>query len=109
MFLLSSIHQNHYDTQSAKLGLAGYFEFAYAQVLDKKQKIHEILKTHDLDPAETMFVGDMVHDIETAKHGGVFSVATLTGYDPPTRLAAASPDLTVENLDGLRDYLTQQA
>ncbi len=49
-----------------------------------------------------MFVGDMVHDIETAKHGGVFSVATLTGYDPPERLAAASPDLTVSDLAGLK-------
>lgn len=109
IFLLSSIHQEHYESQSAALGLAGYFEVAYAQVLDKKEKIHEILETHQLDPASTMFVGDMVHDVETAKHGGVFSVATLTGYDPPERLASASPDLTVENLDGLRDYLTGSA
>lgn len=77
---------------------------AYAQVLDKRQKIHELLDTHNLDPVDTMFVGDMVHDIETAQHGGVFSVATLTGYDPPERLAAAKPDLTVSNLHGLRKF-----
>jgi phosphoglycolate phosphatase len=105
VFLLSSIHQDHYSAQSEALGLARYFERAYAQVLDKKEKIHEILDTHRLDPAETMFVGDMVHDIETARHGGVFSVATLTGYDPPERLAAARPDLTVADLDGLRKFL----
>ncbi|MGI9240267.1 MAG: HAD family hydrolase [Verrucomicrobiales bacterium] len=105
IFLLSSIHQDHFDEQSAELGLGHYFEVAYAQVLDKKQKIHEILEVHRLDPSETMFVGDMVHDVETAKHGGVFSVATLTGYDPPDRLAAAEPDLTVSDLADLRKFL----
>ena len=105
IFLLSSIHQNHYDSQSEALGLGGYFEFAYAQVHDKKEKIHEILETHDLLPSETMFVGDMVHDIETARHGGVISVATLTGYDPPERLAAAMPDLTVPDLGRLQRFL----
>jgi len=109
IFLLSSIHRDHYEQQSEALGLDRYFEVAYAQVLDKKQKIHEILEVHELDPGETMFVGDMVHDIETAKHGGVFSVATLTGYDPPERLAAAGPDLTVSDLAGLKKYLQTPA
>ena len=103
--MLSSIHQHHYEAQSAALGLDGYFEFAYAQVLDKKEKIHEILEDHQLDPEETMFVGDMVHDIETARHGGVLSVATHTGYDPPERLAAAQPDLTVPDLARLKRFL----
>lgn len=105
IFLLSSIHQDHYRVQSEALGLCGYFEVAYAQVLDKKEKIHEILEVHGLDAGETMFVGDMVHDIETARHGGVFSVATLTGYDPPERLAAADPDMTVRDLHGLKRFL----
>lgn len=104
-FLLSSIHQDHYRVQSQALGLCEYFEMAYAQVLDKKEKIHEILEVHGLEPRETMFVGDMVHDIETARHGGVFAVATLTGYDPPERLAAANPDMTVPHMDDLRRYL----
>ncbi len=105
MFLLSAIHTEHYHVQSTALGLDCYFEVAYAQVLDKKEKIHEILEIHELDPQETMFVGDMVHDIETARHGGVFSVATHTGYDPPERLAAAKPDLTVPDLARLRRFL----
>ena len=105
IFLLSSIHQDHYEAQSVALDLHRYFEVAYAQVLDKKEKIHEILSNHQLDPAETMFVGDMVHDVETARHGGVISVATLTGYDPPERLAAAEPDLTVPDLTKLQRFL----
>ena len=80
IFLLSSIHQDHYRVQSEALGLGGYFEVAYAQVLDKKQKIHEILEVHGLEPRQTMFVGDMVHDIETARHGGVLNREFLSAW-----------------------------
>ena len=45
------------------------------------------------------------HDIETARHGGVLSVATHTGYDPPERLAEAQPDLTVPDLARLKRLL----
>lgn len=105
MFLLSSIKREHFVRQAAQLGLADYFEQAYVEVWNKKEKIGAILKAHRLDARETLFVGDMVHDIETAKHAGVLAVATLTGYDPPAKLAAAEPDITVRSLEGLQRML----
>lgn len=44
------------------------FEHCYVEIMDKREKIREILTVHNLDPQETMFVGDMVHDLETARH-----------------------------------------
>ncbi|MFA6546581.1 MAG: NUDIX domain-containing protein, partial [Limisphaerales bacterium] len=55
----------------------------------------------------TVFIGDMAHDIETAKHGGIHSVAVLTGYNKLPQLRAAAPDLIVEHLGELRDLLTR--
>ena len=52
-----------------------------------------------------MFVGDMQHDIETAKHGGIHSCAVLTGYNSLAQLRAAEPDLIVEHLGELRQIL----
>src|SRR5215469_1250213 len=54
---------------------------------------------------ETLFIGDMQHDIETARHGGVHSCAVLTGYNTVEQLRAAKPDLIVEHLSELRDVL----
>ncbi len=105
LFLLSSIKREHFARQSLHLGLANYFEHAYVEVWDKKAKIRELLTSRQIDASTTMFVGDMVHDMETAHHGGVLAVATLTGYDPPEKLAKASPDLTVNTLEGLRKML----
>jgi phosphoglycolate phosphatase len=91
-----------FGRQLEQFGMAGMFEATYAGVTDKREMIRRILEQHRLNPAETAFVGDMIHDVETARHGGVASVAVLTGYTHPEALATARPDLTVPDLAGLR-------
>jgi phosphoglycolate phosphatase len=105
LFLLSSMKREHFEVQSAKLGLAHYFEHPYVGILDKRAKIGEILETHGLARDETAFVGDMIHDVETARHGGVMSIAVLTGYDSIEKLTPARPDVVVTSLDALRRLL----
>lgn len=105
IFLLSTIKATHFDAQAGRLGVRDAFDHPYVEIMDKREKIREILATHDLDPAETAFVGDMVHDIETARHGGVTSVAVLTGFDPLEKLASAKPDVIVTGLPALQTLL----
>ena len=105
LFLLSSMKREHFEVQSEKLGLAHYFEHPYVGVLDKRAKIGEILEKHGLARDETAFVGDMIHDVETARHGGVMSIAVLTGYDSIEKLTPSKPDVVVTSLDGLRRLL----
>ncbi len=107
LFLLSSIHGEHYKVQSERLGIAKYFKQAYVQVIDKRKTIHELLAVHELEPAETIFVGDMMHDIETAHHGGVVGCAVLTGYDSFAKLQSVNPDLLFRNIAGVQDYLAR--
>jgi phosphoglycolate phosphatase len=108
-FLLSTVHRDHFAVQAAVTGFGPYLEKPYVSVWDKRQKIHEILQENGLAPAETLFVGDMQHDIETARHGGVHSCAVLTGYNTLEQLRAAQPDLIVEHLRELRDTLEKNA
>jgi phosphoglycolate phosphatase-like HAD superfamily hydrolase/ADP-ribose pyrophosphatase YjhB (NUDIX family) len=106
-FLLSSVHQDHFRVQCRVTGFDVYIDKAYTDVWDKRQKIHDILADNHLPPAETLFIGDMQHDIETAKHGGIPSVGVLTGYNTLAQLRAAQPDLIVEHLGELRRLLVQ--
>ncbi len=105
VFLLSSIHPEHWAAQSARLGVGGYFTKAYAGALDKRRTILALLAEWDLNPAETMFVGDMRHDIDTAKHGRVVSCAVLTGYDSLEKLKKSEPDLLFRDLAGVLGHL----
>ncbi|MBB5351767.1 phosphoglycolate phosphatase-like HAD superfamily hydrolase [Haloferula luteola] len=101
-FVLTSMDSDAFRGQLEDFGLAGYFEATYSGVLDKREVILEILDRHRLAPGETAFVGDMTHDVETAHHAQLTSVAVLTGYTHAGALALARPHLTVQDLDGLR-------
>lgn len=107
-FVLTSMDVNAFERQMDDFGFRDLFEATYAGVLDKREVIHQILDTHGLDPAETAFVGDMTHDVETARHGGISSIAVLTGYNHPEILARVRPDLTVPDLGVLRSLLVRR-
>ena len=104
-FLLSTVHREHFAVQSAITGFDKYLDRPYINVWDKRKKIHDILAENDLAPADTLFIGDMQHDIETARHGGIHSCAVLTGYNTLDQLRAADPDVIVEHLRELREML----
>ena len=108
-FVLSSVHRDHWAAQAEAAAFAEFIGEAYVGVWDKREKIHSILEQHGLVPAETLFIGDMQHDIETARHGGVHACAVLTGYNNLAQLRAAQPDLIVEHLGELRGLLDRQA
>jgi phosphoglycolate phosphatase-like HAD superfamily hydrolase/ADP-ribose pyrophosphatase YjhB (NUDIX family) len=107
-FLLSSVHPDHFAAQAAETGFRDYFDAVYVGVWDKRTRIREILAEQKLAPAETMFVGDMEHDIETARHGGVHACAVLTGYNGLDQLRSSGPDLIVEHLGELAELLETQ-
>jgi phosphoglycolate phosphatase len=104
-FLLSTVNREHFAVQAGITGFDKYLDKPYLNIWDKRKKIHDILEENSLVPDETMFIGDMQHDIETARHGGIHSCAVLTGYNTVVQLQAAEPDLMVEHLGELREHL----
>jgi len=106
-FLLSTVAHDHFEVQQQATGFGEFLDKPYLGVWDKRKKIHDILEENKLQPDETLFIGDMQHDIETARHGGVHSCAVLTGYNTLDQLRQAQPDLIVEHLGELRELLQQ--
>ncbi len=104
-FLLSTVHPDHFATQARTTGFSEFLDRTYLGVVDKAAKIHSILEENQLHPDETVFIGDMQHDIDTARHGGIHSCAVLTGYNGLQQLRASEPDLIVEHLGELREIL----
>jgi phosphoglycolate phosphatase-like HAD superfamily hydrolase/ADP-ribose pyrophosphatase YjhB (NUDIX family) len=108
-FVLSTVHREHFAAQSERAGFTAFLDRPYVEIWDKRKKIHELLAENGLVPSETIFIGDMEHDIETARHGGIGSCAVLTGYNSYEQLRAAGPDLVVEHLGELREVLVRNA
>lgn len=107
-FVLTSMDTQAFERQVDDFELRHHFEATYSGIIDKRDMIHRIIEQHRLKPHETAFVGDMTHDVETARHGGLSSIAVLTGYQHPEVLAAVRPDLTVPDLEVLRNLMHRQ-
>jgi phosphoglycolate phosphatase-like HAD superfamily hydrolase/ADP-ribose pyrophosphatase YjhB (NUDIX family) len=107
-FVLTSMDTQAFERQMDDFKLRHHFEAIYSGIIDKRDMIHQIIQQHRLKPHETAFVGDMTHDVETARHGGLSSIAVLTGYQHPEVLAAVRPDLTVPDLEVLRNLMHRQ-
>ncbi|MFV0337832.1 MAG: HAD family hydrolase [Chthoniobacterales bacterium] len=104
-FLLSTIRPEHFEIQAEHLGVRDCFEHPYVGVPDKREKILRVIEERGFDPGETVFVGDMVHDIETAHFAGIASAAVLTGFDTAEKLLPAKPVMIFENLTFLHRLL----
>jgi ADP-ribose pyrophosphatase YjhB (NUDIX family)/phosphoglycolate phosphatase-like HAD superfamily hydrolase len=105
--VLSSVRADHYYNQARKTGFIDYIDSSHLGVRDKRQKIKQILGEEKLEPLQTIYIGDMEHDIDTARYAGVYSCAVLTGYNEPQKLRLCEPDLIVENLAELKEILEQ--
>lgn len=108
VFIASTVDSHTYEYQTKRFQLAGYITKSYIGIEDKTQKIHHILDENHLAPEATLFVGDMEHDVETGKHGGVHTCAVLTGYNHVEKLRAMQPDLVCEHLGELQEILETQ-
>ena len=98
MFVLTSMDAPAFDFHVEELGVKHFFEATYAGALDKRTLIKEMIAGHGMDVGTTVFLGDMCHDVETARHGGIASIALLTGYQNAEQLAQSDPDLVADDL-----------
>ena len=105
MFVLSSIHEDHFAQHLKITRFGDYFQKAYVGVRDKRDKLEEVLETHGLNQAETLFIGDMQHDVEAAKRHAVRSCGVLTGFNTFGQLQEQEPDLIVKHLGELQRLL----
>ena len=108
-YLLSSIKKQHFESQSAELGLSDFFDFAYTEALDKRDWITRLLKDNNISHEHTVFIGDMQHDIETARYAEVFSVGVLTGYNSKEMIEGSNPDLIVNDLVELLEIIINKS
>lgn len=107
-FVLSTVRADYFHRQARAVGFDRFLQIPYLGVWDKREKIRQLIAENRLEVFETVFVGDMEHDVATAKFGGVSSCAVLTGYNRLEQLRAAGPDWIVEHLGEFRALLADK-
>jgi len=85
LFVLSSMNEEALLRQAEDFGLTSFFEAIYAGVLDKREKMGEVMKKYRLQGEETAYVGDMVHDIDAARVGHISKLLKAEELRPVRR------------------------
>lgn len=105
MIVLSAHIQENIVAESCEYGLSGFLQEINGSVYNKILNIKAIMERNRFNPAETMYVGDMKHDIEAGKEAGVATVALTWGYQSEAVLRKASPDYIIHDIRELGDLL----
>jgi phosphoglycolate phosphatase len=77
-----------------------------AAIFGKAARFRRVLRRADVDPAQTVGVGDEARDIEAAQAAGIASAAVTWGYATPALLASRSPTHVVTSIGELTALLT---
>ena len=86
--------------------LASYFTFICGSELDgtrsdKTEIIKYIVDNYQLDPSDTVMVGDRKHDLIGAHNNNIHSMAVAFGYGSEEELIAAEPTYFIRSVEEL--------
>ncbi len=74
------------------------FTFVHpAGFLGKVPALKKVLKKYHLNPMETVYVGDEIHDVIAAKSLDIHSAAVTWGFNSPEALASHHPDFLLNS------------
>jgi phosphoglycolate phosphatase-like HAD superfamily hydrolase len=80
-----------------------------SSVLAKEQRLLEAVKELGASPEQSLYVGDLPEDISSAQRAGLrLSVAVLTGGIRREILAGRQPDVILDSVGELPEYLTAE-
>ncbi len=94
--------------------LTKFFHAAYGSELngrfsDKGELIAHIIEFENLDPKESLIVGDRIHDIIGGKKNGVMTASVSYGYGTHKEIASSKPDIIFDAFSELLPFLKIEA
>ncbi|MDP2717562.1 MAG: HAD hydrolase-like protein [Candidatus Micrarchaeota archaeon] len=99
---LFSAHPVHLvEREVAAFGFQGLFDGICAGVENKVVSLRGFVDQNGLDPNQTAYVGDLVHDVEAAGAASLQSVGVLSRYQSREKMEAAKPDVLAQGLPEL--------
>ena len=105
--ILSTRETNSLQKEIHGTNIEKLLDKIYSGHADKREKINDLISEQKLKKEEIIYIGDSVHDIETAKHAGVISVAVLSGYDTKEKLEKAKPNYLINTAEELPELVDQ--
>lgn len=105
MVLLSVYLRKQLNEEIEHYKFQNFFADVNGSIYDKTEVVIKIMQKNNFKCEETIFVGDMTHDVDAGKKAGVKTVAISQGYQSKEKLLEKNPDFLIENLRELKDIV----
>lgn len=107
LFVVTSNSNNHTLCVLNKDDLAKYFVDINSSIsyLGKDKKLLNLMHKYNLDPKQTIYVGDETRDVQAAKKAGIKACAVTWGYENKQRLIKSKPDKIITKPNQLRKFV----
>lgn len=103
--IVSAQPADHVNMVAEENGLSNFISRVIGNAYDKSIHLTYLCEELKIKPERTMFIGDMISDIEAARRAGVISAAITRGYHTEKTLLTAKPNIILSNLLELRGIL----
>jgi phosphoglycolate phosphatase len=109
IFMVTSNSQRNVDRFLATTGMGAYFAQVYGNVgiFGKARVLKKVLRQHNLQPRDAMYVGDEPRDVEAAKKAGIPCVAVTWGYSSGNILNEHTPMVVVHDIKQLQSAIQE--
>ncbi len=97
--------EDHILKEANENGLAQFIVKIVGSAFDKSANLTRLCEELDVRPNKTLFVGDMVGDVQAAKEAGVIPVAVTTGYHSKNLLSDEKPTYLLSSLSDLKTII----
>ncbi len=99
MFVLSSHPITSVLEEAKDYGIKNLFEKIYGSVSNKIDEIKKLIEKNTLNIQETIFIGDMIHDIKSARSVNIRIAVVTYGYGSKIKLEKENPDFILNKFE----------
>lgn len=107
--VISGFETGRLTNSLTQFGLDGYFKFMSGSdnidCSSKSERALKVITENGFDPKETLFIGDMYHDYETAKFSGADCLLIAKGHQGADVLKAYGSVKVLDNALELKELL----
>ena len=104
LYILSTLDSEILNVRSKETGIFTYFKKIIGNASNKIKALEKLLNDEKLILPETIYIGDMPHDIESAKKLKVQSGGVTYGYSNSKTIGSTKPDYIFNNASEIYNH-----
>lgn len=105
LYIFSTVKKDLLEELLEKFKIDSSFKKVFGGIIDKEKELVRIINQLKIDKSQTIFIGDLDHDIKSAQKAKIYSGAMTHGYYSLDRLVKSSPDFIFPDFSSLIRFI----